>query len=232
MDCQVFKDWLMSDLDQRHAGPLPEPVHAHVEVCAECRSWLNAARQLRTGLAKPSLPAPPASLMPRILSGWEEEVRAERRLRRNRFLRTALALAASLLVMVAGYLVWRQPDAKPTSTGGPVVESPQPKPPPVPPTPPSNLPPENVDEQRLLREAGSALVSLMARTADEAVDQGKLLIPISTPMFDPGEPASEANPTQPLTRAGQTVSTSLEPVTTSARRAMNLFLRDYARMDF
>jgi hypothetical protein len=102
----------------------------------------------------------------------------------------------------------------------------------VPPAPPSHLAPEDVDEQRLLHEAGTALVSLMSRTADVAVDEGKLLIPISTPMFEPGDTVPVEGPTRPLTRAGQTVSAGLEPVTTSARRAMNLFLRDYARMDF
>jgi hypothetical protein len=92
------------------------------------------------------------------------------------------------------------------------------------PAPPSLR--ENVEE------ATSAVASLTRRTAGETVEQGRLLLPaVSLPA---PEQAALAEPLEPpvesLRQAGQGVTTSLAPVTTSARRAVDLFLRDIPPM--
>src|SRR5207244_1019716 len=70
-------------------------------------------------------------------------------------------------------------------------------------------------------EAGGALAALTRRTAEEAAGRGRLLLPdVAVP--DPW-PAVAA---LPLGGARQGLAEGLEPVTTSARRAVSLFLRD------
>ena len=85
-----------------------------------------------------------------------------------------------------------------------------------------------VSLQASVREAGSALVALVERTADEAVEQGRVLFPTTLPpqaTFDSGTLPFDP-PVRSLREAGQGLSAGLEPVATSARRAMDLFLRE------
>jgi hypothetical protein len=79
-----------------------------------------------------------------------------------------------------------------------------------------------------VEEATSAVASLARRTANETMSDGQLLVPSVTLGMPPAEvvgPPLES-PAQSLRETGQGVATGLEPVTTSARRALDLFLRD------
>jgi hypothetical protein len=137
-------------------------------------------------------------------------------LRRGAF--AAAALAASLLLVV-GLRLSQRPDS-PTAPGPDVVARPAPVPPPTAPAPPAL--------RDTVAEAGEAVASLTTRTADEAVDQTRLLLPI---VKGPSladlvvVPPSDA-PARPLREAGEGVSAGLGPVASSARRAVDLFLRD------
>jgi hypothetical protein len=81
-----------------------------------------------------------------------------------------------------------------------------------------------------VEEARSALVALVNRTADETLGPGKALLPTALPVSP--LPAPDAwqqtlePPVESLREAQQNVALGLEPVTNSARRAVNLFLRE------
>jgi hypothetical protein len=83
-------------------------------------------------------------------------------------------------------------------------------------------------------QAGEALTALTRRTADETVGSTRLLWPVVAtppPMEEPGELPPALSPAARSWReAGQGLSSGLEPVTDSARRALGLFLRDIPDM--
>src|SRR5207244_3173774 len=95
-------------------------------------------------------------------------------------------------------------------------------------------PPSVPPLQQSAGEAGSALASLLTRTADETVNQGRMLLPdhVPAPMINAVDdwPATFESPNLPLREAGHGVSAGLEPVASSARRAFNLFLREIPPM--
>jgi hypothetical protein len=76
-------------------------------------------------------------------------------------------------------------------------------------------------------EVGDAVASLTTRTADEAMGQTRLLLPMMSrsSLADLDFAPREAT-TRPLRQAGQNVTAGLDPVANSARRAIDLFLRD------
>ncbi len=75
-----------------------------------------------------------------------------------------------------------------------------------------------------------ALGTLVRRTATETFDQGRLLIPSQVlppnPLPQDSWQVNLDEPARTLTQTGQNLSASLEPVTSSARRAVDLFLRE------
>src|SRR5260370_41476734 len=94
---------------------------------------------------------------------------------------------------------------------------------------PVRVPPAGATLDQDVEEAGSALAALTRRAAGETLDQSRRLLSDMTPAVRPDEalqPPPEP-PTQSLREAGQGVSSGLEPMASSARRAVNLFLRDF-----
>jgi hypothetical protein len=80
-----------------------------------------------------------------------------------------------------------------------------------------------------LAGAGEAVVGLTQRTANETVGESRLLVPkIEVPRF---VTASWSLATTPLDSTGKGIADGLEPVATSARRAVNLFWRDTPEKD-
>lgn len=180
----------------------------HLHACAACRAFRAGLARVVEAVRHDAPPTPSVDFQARLL----DAVLADRAApvptpeRGGSFLPWAalLALAASVLVGV-GLNLWQAPTPEPS-----FVEQPQPA--------PGNL-------RDSVREAGTALTALTTRTADEVVDQTLRLLPnVPTPTLanlDPMEP-----PGRPLAQAGQTVAGGLEPVTDSARRAFDLFLRE------
>jgi hypothetical protein len=91
------------------------------------------------------------------------------------------------------------------------------------------VPPPSASLRDSVAEAGSAVTSLTRRTADETVGQGQLLLPLLASARQLPEPSPAPilpPPVGSLREAGDGMSASLEPVTASARRAFDLFLRE------
>jgi hypothetical protein len=85
-----------------------------------------------------------------------------------------------------------------------------------------------VSLQASVREAGTALAALVERTADEAVGESRALLPAGLPRqaaFEADTLAFDPS-VRSLREVSQGLSAGLEPVTASARRAVDLFLRE------
>jgi len=91
-------------------------------------------------------------------------------------------------------------------------------------------PPASIPNQPRLnfQEAGSTLVALVNRTADETVGQGRMLLPqeVPSPRLTVADNWQPALSPQAIRDAQDGVAVGFEPVTDSARRAVNLFLRE------
>jgi hypothetical protein len=209
MSCAEWDNALQERLDGGPASGRPG-LEPHLATCPTCRERHAAARRLEEGLRLLAPPSPPAGLADRIVGRVLAEHRA-RLHRRHQLLRAVAAVAAAVLLVC-----FTVPDR---------------------PAPPEWVPPVAVERQPAsvpslrdsFAEASSAVVDLTRRTADETVGQGRLLVPVvvATPPDAAGDPLP---PVHPLREAGQGVSTGLDPVTDSARRALDLFLRDIPPM--
>ena len=203
--CEQGQAALQRLLDGETAWDTPEAA-AHRARCTDCREELTLARsfgRLATDVVVP------ASLTDRVLT---KSVQAHRSRRARGYLLVAGALAASVLVVAIVTWPWSEPRPEP---GPSVVLIPQP-PSPTPPDTPQGRPlGESVSEAR------DALVSLTRRTANEPGERIGQLLP--TPKV-PGGPDAGAD-LQPLADARSGAARSVEPITDSARRAMNFLLR-------
>jgi hypothetical protein len=222
--CSAYQAFLQTRLDGRGDEGLPEPLQAHAQTCPDCLALREAAQLFEDVFPLPA-PRPSPDLTPRLITA----VLADRRQRqaRRRLATVALAVAASVLVLVGARLLWH-----PVGAGPALARK------------PNSAPPSGNErargpargEQLALRdsldEARSAVAALTTHTADRTVEPTRMLLPAVAsewaefPMTSPdwGEPLDP--PAQPLGEAGQSVSAGLEPVTSSARRAVSLFFRD------
>lgn len=216
MTCDDCRRHLQARLDGESAAE--DDLRAHLASCADCRALGTAAHRLRVGLLATAVPTPPAGLADRIVAG----VLADHRRRRRR--RALVVAAAGLAVAASVVLALVLKDRLAPSPSGFVQNDPGP------PANPPAAPPPSLNEN--MEQATSAVASLARRTADETMSNGQLLVP-SVPLDMPPEevlgPPLES-PAQSLREAGQGVVTGLEPVTTSARRALDMFLRDMPPM--
>jgi hypothetical protein len=218
MNCREFIDRLQQDLDV-NAPPAGPDVEQHVRDCAACAALHAAARRMVAGLRLAKPESPPADLQLRITSAVRRDIRQRRLARRGLF---ATALAASLVVAIVGrsYFTNRlQPVSDSTLAQGGGSANPATK-------TPLDGQPGAPELRSAVVEAGEAVASLTTRTADETVDQTRILFPmVPSPLANLDLVAPEA-PTRPLREAGENLTAALSPVATSARRAVDLFLRD------
>jgi hypothetical protein len=208
MNCTEFHDLMQRRLDGEVASE-SGGIAAHAAGCPHCRAWLATLRRLETGLQSLTRPIPPAEMTEDIVAGVLADQRA---VRRRRFVvRSAVAIAAAVLVAVLIGQRLNQPQPKGPDGSG-LAE--------VPPNPPPA--PEPTPGTPSLRESVNSVAQLTLHGADETVRS-----------FLPEAPAKGPSPS-PLTssvaslrEAGNSVTTGLEPVTGSARRALNLFLLEF-----
>jgi predicted anti-sigma-YlaC factor YlaD len=219
MTCSEIHQLLQRRLDGEPITDRGE-LGRHLADCPACRDLFASAQRLQECLQSLTSPVPPVDLSQRILGRWLEERRAQARWRRR--LLTGVAVAAALLLAVfLGYLRRPARDDQPASSQ------------PVPMVKNDGTPGPATAEPSLnqsVEEARSALVALVNRTADETLGPGKALLPTALPVSP--LPAPDAwqqtlePPVESLREAQQNVALGLEPVTNSARRAVNLFLRE------
>lgn len=214
-DCTASERVLLDRLDGAPVAGLAALKH-HLATCAACRQLHAAAGRLEDGLRLLPRPVAPPGLTDRIVAAVLADQNLVSVRRWPQKARRALALAAGLLLMffLAGEQRTRNlvlPPAREPGASG------------------------NVSLRASVAEAGSAVVNLTARTADETVGQTRLLVPVVAsappPLDDPMNLGSVEAPMKSLYGAGQGVSSGLEPVTKSARRAFGLFLREIPPMN-
>jgi hypothetical protein len=76
-------------------------------------------------------------------------------------------------------------------------------------------------------ELGEVVAELSNETAEETVGETRRWVSnVPSPTLPRVDLAAMEPPTQPLREASEGLSEGLEPVTTSARRAVDLFLRE------
>ena len=220
MTCPECSDRLQQWLDGRTRDAAPGDPPA---LCPACAEWAAAARRLDCGLRLLTPPTPPPHLAERIVAGVA--VRRRRRYRVVFWAGAAAAAAAAVLLIVVAWQAYRAGGAPTAPT--PTAQGPGPAP--AVPTPAE----AHTTLRESVEEAGSAVASLTSRTADETVAKTKGLIPVivdpSLGKFDLQPPLDP--PARTLREAGEGVSSGLEPVADSARRAVGLFLRELPPMD-
>ena len=221
MNCSEFENYLQQRLDGdiRANGV---DIERHLAACRSCRELQSAAMRLIRALEAKATPAPPDRMSDQLVSLLLGEVASQRRVRKlwSRSL-IAAAVAACLLITIAfGNSWWRTRPRPATPRANDFVKKEE------------ESFPQQTRPSINIRDAGSALVALVNRTADETVGQGRVLLPqtISAPTLQvPEDWQSSLEPeTQSLRQAQEGVVTGFEPVTGSARRAVNLFLREIA----
>jgi hypothetical protein len=225
MNCPESRDLLQKRLDRATVSDVHTPeLEQHLVGCRSCLELHMAASRLIEGLALLSRPEPVSDLSERI----HHRVLQVRRQSRRR-LAVAAALAASMLLAFMLY-----------SRRTNLVEAPGPATERADSTVPRRSAPLPLNENAL--EVGHAVASLAQRTADEAVDPSRLLLPFisqsdmtqpqTVAKADSREATSAQNePANTLQEFTLGVSQGLEPVTKSARRALDLFLREVASVD-
>jgi anti-sigma factor RsiW len=213
MNCTNHHEWLQTYLDGD--APTPPETEAHQAACPACRALFAAAQALRAGLSRITSPAPPEGMPDQIVTC----VLAERR-RVLRFRRVAavVALAASLLLVTFLALPFFRKEVVPDDSRAHAA------PKPVEPSP---------SLQENLEDASAAVADLTRRMTGETVGQTGLLLPAivpDMPLSDPQVVLALNMPAESLRGVQETVSEGLEPVTTSMRRAMDLFRRNLPPM--
>jgi hypothetical protein len=208
MNCSEFHDLIQRRLDGEAVTENGE-VAAHVAACPHCRAWQATLCRLEAGLKSLPRPIQPVDLTENIVARVFADQRA---LRRRRFVvHTTVAIAAAVLVAVLIGQRLDQPQPKAPENPG-LAE--------VPPNPPST--PESGTEAPSLRESVNSVAQLTLRGADETV---RSFLPEAS--ANPPNPSPLTSSVASLREAGNSVTTGLEPVTGSAKRALNLFLREF-----
>jgi hypothetical protein len=212
MNCADFQAGLQASLDGTLSTDAGE-WDRHLASCQGCRELSVAAGRLRNGLRRLEPPTPPLGLANQIVS----HALAARRTRLRRRVLAVTALAAGLLVAATLYVLLPQSNVPSVPGNDNVVQ-----------VPPVSQPIASLRDS--VAEAGSALAELTQRAADDTFGQTRSLVSgtVKAASFDENRVLQDTldPPARSLREAGQTVTMGLEPVTQSARRAFDLFLRD------
>ncbi len=225
MNCPEFQERLQQRLDGEPRAAA-DKIERHLAVCPSCRELETSASRLLDGLRARVVGAPPEGLKERIVTAALAEIASQRLARRQwrRGVMAASAVAAGLLVATYwGISRWGfRPESR--SPGSVTVARQDEK-----------LVPMPAKNSLNIQEAGSALVALVNRTADETVGQGRMLLPqnVQAPNLSVAESwQPDLEPSAQAFRGAQDgVTDSLEPVTSSARRAVNLFLQEIPSLE-
>jgi hypothetical protein len=201
-ECAAAQHALQLLLDGVAVWDSPE-ASDHRAVCGDCRDDYALARELHaTPHSLSSAVVVPAELGPRIFHATVVDRRHRRLVRRVGA--GAAALAASLALAV---LVVPPPNQQVRSVPAPAAEGVALQP----------IKPLGA----AVEEARDAVLALTKRTASETRDSSVRLLP---KLPDPPEPMT-INLDEPLADAQASAAKSVQPLATSAKRAMQLFLK-------
>ncbi len=209
MTCRAWENLLQEQLDGADEGRLEQ----HFQNCPECAIEQLSVRRLLDGMTLLAPELPPASLTERIVRRLWTESRQQRRLQlRRRFTAVGIfAVAAALLLAVGLRLLQPTSGIQPISPPSESIAI-------APVTPAPGF-------RDSVAEASNAVASLTSRAASETMDQTASLFPLlPAPTLEPF--SAEPPPIEPLREASASVSAGFAPVADSARRAVDLFLRD------
>lgn len=225
MKCAECQDLMQQHLDGLEPSN-PADLELHLRGCSDCRALHVAVGRLQRGLRLLAPPSPPQTLAGQIAARLQADQRWPLEWRRR--ITFGLATAAAILLVVFGWLFRPASDTSTPENRGEqtqLAEHQQP-------AQASNKPAEDsVDLQGSVSDMSSVMVNAATRTTDAAVAESRAFLPLvsSAPL-----PSRQVPPTmeQPLSlkEAGHGVSDGLSPVTDSARRAVDLFLRDLPPM--
>ena len=216
MNCCIAHDLLQQSLD---GTPIESPEWlAHLQQCAECRALASAGRRLQDGLRLLISPLPPPDLAERIV----QRVRLERRRAQRRRLATGLALAAGLLLALTLRFNWYG------SPHGPDVAPPEP----VAKSTSARTEQPTPTLRQSAAELGEVFTELSNETAEETIGQTSRWVSSAVlssefrVLSGVGQNSELRTQNSELQAAGEGLSEGLEPVAKSARRALDLFLRE------
>lgn len=226
MNCSLSHDLLQQRLDGE-AIPDRAALDYHLNTCPECRGLHAAASRLEEGMRLFVPPALPTHLTTALVGQIMADQRA--RLRSRRIWIGSVAVAAALLLALGVSYQGTWLHTQSARLGEPIRVK--------------ELPPEVVVEgprslpslSGSLFEASAAVASLTRRTASETVGQSVLLWPDAMP----APPLTSSHVVQPMLdpsaqsfkQATQGVAVAFDPVTSSARRAFSMFLREAPATD-
>jgi hypothetical protein len=224
MRCPDSEDLLQHRLDGEMYGDRAD-LDRHLAECALCRERHAAAARLIDGGLPTLREGPPALWTARMISALITEHR-RRRWRRNTL--TAVAVAAAVLLAIVTGWFWLRPTEQDRPQSDLQARQQDTRTPPAPP-----------EKERSLRatvaEAEEAVKSLSNRIADNTVEQVRTLLAASAsaevgPMPTLPTVGSIEQPLDPAARSlqgtGRGVSTGLQTVANSARRAFDFLLSE------
>jgi hypothetical protein len=221
MNCLECQQRIQRCLDGESVLSDGDDFATHLVLCANCRDHYAATQCLLDGLRELPPYRPPADLSERICRQILVERTRATQLRR---LVAGSGLAASLLLMCcAVYIASRSASKADVRAQSTRVQQ-------------AHRLAASRSLHRSFQEAGQAVVALTRRTADETVDQTKLLFLASIPRASFGD-AGELeqmleSPAESFREIQEAMSAGLEPVASSARRAVGLFLREIPPLEY
>lgn len=226
MNCVDCQNLLQHQLDDNDRMQPPE-LQLHLNRCAECKQLFEAALVLECGLKLLPQSRPPAILTERIYGCLVNESRRKRRMVRAVQLTAALAAGVLLAIVGMPFIGQRQHggavSTSSLNSNGSSASQARPTPSAV------------ASVNQSIEEAGLAISSLVSSTADETFKSGRMLLPDTVPTPDVSVadiwPPSFDPPTQTLREAGSGIAAGFEPVASSARRAVQMFLLELPPMD-
>jgi hypothetical protein len=214
-DCQAFERALQQVLDRECTIETID--RSHAGECLDCQALFAATESLMAGLERMAdFPMPP-NLGERI------ELAVAKDYRRRQTARWAgrgavAALVAAILLVVVGNAPWQsRPSEREIVQPSPAFHSPD----------LNSIPDASNRVSDRVAEAGSALASITRKASDQALTPTRTFVPPDKVSFTgptlPGglEPAADS-----LAGMPESARAGFEPVTSGARRAVNLFLRD------
>lgn len=204
MNCHEWQSQWQAMLDGDAPRTGDAVWRAHAKYCPSCRELQETAERLLSSLRSLPRPAPPRLFADSVVTAFQREQGV---LRHQRLWLSVGAVLAAAMVVFGMARLYFHPAADSKSE----IAA-------------SAVPPLSLESQ--FADARSATVDLGRRVARDTVRQASLFLPSADRWSGFGsDTAAEQPTTVPVREMGRTVSDSLEPVTSSTRRAFHMFRR-------